>query len=58
MHKTQRLLFLTFLITFANIKLSSAETVLFFAPTRVEIVDSKPVQEIRVTKYVKHSAFL
>ncbi len=35
------------------IQTAKADTVLFFAPTRVEIVDSKPVQEIRVTNMSK-----
>lgn len=49
MYRTLSLLTLSILMVFTFVAQVRAETVLFFAPTRVEIVDSKPVQEIRVT---------
>lgn len=47
----KRLFIFTFsmLIMFVFIEQARAETVLFFAPTRVDIVENKPVQEIRIT---------
>lgn len=49
MYKILSLLTFNILILFTFVGQAHAETVLFFAPTRVDIVDSKPVQEIRVT---------
>lgn len=37
------------IVSFAAIEAKAAETILFFAPTRIEISDKSPVQEIRVT---------
>lgn len=47
----KRLFVFTFsmLIMFIFTEQARAETVLFFAPTRVDIVENKPVQEIRIT---------
>tara|TARA_R110001592_G_scaffold29350_17_gene106736 strand:+ start:2591 stop:3445 length:855 start_codon:yes stop_codon:yes gene_type:complete len=49
MHKTRFLLLLSFLMISMPFAQVWADTVLFFAPTRVEIIDQKPVQEIRIT---------
>lgn len=48
----RNIVFLTFIIIFvlcAPFAPSKAETVLFFSPTRVDVTDEQPVQEIRVT---------
>ena len=49
MYKTLSLLTLSLLMVLTFAVQGRAETVLFFAPTRLDITDSKPVQEIRVT---------
>jgi hypothetical protein len=49
MYKILSLLTFNILILFTFTGQTHAETVLFFAPTRVDIDSSKPVQEIRVT---------
>ena len=49
MLKTLRLCILTLLLIFTFAPQAYADTVLFFSPTRIEIDESKPVQEIRVT---------
>ncbi len=49
MYKTLSLFTLSILIVFTFVGQVRADTVLFFAPTRVEIDGRKPVQEIRVT---------
>ena len=49
MYKTLRLCTFSLLIMLTFTSTAHAETVLFFAPSRINIVEGKPVQEIRIT---------